>query len=483
MDTLNLQEEDPSAFENFVHRNTRTEISNFEGSFRPCLFSRIESSSSFESSFENSGEDFSDIIKEERPLSKSYKPDSVLKASFLTERQNSPSFKEFESRNIEKEQDFLGTFKSISPKDLSDKKNRQDSLESRKTLSKKEEISEGIYKNDPFSNQVVQISAGKNFLYKPSSKDPEKESFDDKFLTLIDIITQKDEEIKDLRTQLLAKDKEISENSGKTRAMQAKLAKTTEELAFYQQNFENANEKFQKSEAQVQKLQVALAEAQKDLAKKQKIEDRIRKAPDEGQKPEKLENKLKELASENEYLKAELQKRPSFSQYQSALSRIEELEGMLSQRKTVNCDKSELEGCKALFDMFKVKSFDELVEVVKSLKNPNANSKLILRISNLIQDCVPPGTFKNGPGHRDIWKFIRNVMESYIQLKKSENNLVISKIQGCLGVGESANIYQEVLKIYNSLHFMELVFDKLKAKLGLSPHATTQEVENSLDQL
>lgn len=483
MDTLNLQEEDPSVFENFVHRNTRTEISNFEGSFRPCLFSRIESSSSFESSFENSGEDFSDIINEERPLSKSYKPNSVLKASFLTERQNSPSFKEFETRNVEKEQDFLGTFKSISPKELNEKKISPSSMESKKNLMKKGESLEEIYKDDRFSNQVVQISAGKNFLYKTGGKDPEKESFDDKFLTLIDIISQKDEEIKDLRTQLLGKDKEISEFSGKFKGLQGKLAKVTEEMVFYQQNFESSNEKCQRAEAQVQKLQVALAELQKDLVKKNKKEDRIRKAPDEFPKPEKLENKLKELGTENEYLKSELQKRPSFSQYQSALARIEELEGMLSQRKTLNNDKSEVEGCKMMIEMFKVKSFCELVEVVKSLKSPDANSKLILRISNLIQDCVPSGTFKNGPGHRDIWKFIRNIMESYIQLRKSENNLVISKIQGCLGVGESANIYQEVLKIYNSLHFMELVFDKLKSKLGLSPHATTQEVENSIDQL
>ena len=111
MDTLNLHEEDPSVFDNFIHRNTRTEISNFEGSFRPCLFSRIESNSSFDSSFENSAEDFTEIINEQRPLSKSYKPDSVLKTSFLTDRPSSPSFKEFDARNTGK--DLLGTFKEV----------------------------------------------------------------------------------------------------------------------------------------------------------------------------------------------------------------------------------------------------------------------------------------------------------------------------------------------------------------------------------
>ena len=96
MDTLNPQGEDHDGLESFIHRNTKTEISHFEGSFRPCLFSRIDSSSSFESSFENYTENYTENGKEERPLSKSYKPESVLKASFLTEERNSPSFREFE---------------------------------------------------------------------------------------------------------------------------------------------------------------------------------------------------------------------------------------------------------------------------------------------------------------------------------------------------------------------------------------------------
>ena len=252
------------------------------------------------------------------------------------------------------------------------------------------------------------------------------------------------------------------------------------------------NDKYLKAEAFAQKLQGNLGELQKEMQKiGEKREDRVRKT-DELARPDKLEGRLKELAGENEQLKQELQKRPTPAQYQSSIARIEELEGMLSNRKKSHRpeklegeknDRGEAAIVAVLLETLRLASPAEIVPAVKSLRSPNTNSKLVKRISNLIQDCVPPGTFKDGPCHRDIWKFIRNVMEAYIQLKKNEDHIMIGKIQGCLGIGENSNAYQEVLKIYNSLHFMELVFDKLKSKLGLSPHATTEDVEKAVDEL
>ena len=74
-------------------------------------------------------------------------------------------------------------------------------------------------------------------------------------------------------------------------------------------------------------------------------------------------------------------------------------------------------------------------------------------------------------------------MESYVLLKKNQSNMVISKLQGCLGIGENGDVYEEVMRVYNCLHFMELVFDKVKAKLGLSLHANLKEVENALENI
>ena len=77
------------------------------------------------------------------------------------------------------------------------------------------------------------------------------------------------------------------------------------------------------------------------MAEKVTKEDRIRKVPEELPKKEKIESRFKELLSENDYIKQELQKRPSTNQYQNALTRIEDLEGLLSKRSNQKIDKQE----------------------------------------------------------------------------------------------------------------------------------------------
>lgn len=387
MEHMNAQTDEASLIDNFIHRNTKTEISNFEGSFRPCLFSRIDSDSSFESSIEDNAENFNDIFKEHRPLSKSYKPESVLKASFLTEERNSPSFKEFESSN--------------PPKHKPENSNT--------------EYPE--YDEDETTDFL-------QYIKRPKDLPPGELNS----TTLPDFRNKKPEDTF-LPKELRNLQKEIS--------LSTRLAK----------------------------------------------EDRVRQFAEPPKRKDKSDSLISELTAENDYLKQELQKRPTFTQYQSALSRIEELEEILSKQKSHKKDKNEAFIVKNLMEYLKLDNPSDILPTIKVLKNHKGNNKLMLRISALIKDCAPPGTFKDGPTHREIWKFIRNVMEGYIALKKNESNMVLSKIQGCLGIENSSNVLKEVLKIYNSLNFMELAFDKVKAKLGLSPHATLNEVEAALDDL
>ena len=106
----------------------------------------------------------------------------------------------------------------------------------------------------------------------------------------------------------------------------------------------------------------------------------------------------------------------------------------------------------------------DILPTIKKMNYSKGENKLIKRISSLIKDCAPPGAFKGEPSYRDMWKFIRNVMEKYIILKKNNNNIIIGKIQGCLGIRENENVLQEVMKIYNSLSFMVTLLNKLFIK-------------------
>lgn len=464
MDELeNLQE----GLESFIHRNTKTEISNFEGSFRPCLFSRIDSSSSFESSFENYAENFAEVVKEERPLSKSYKPESVLKASFLTEERNSPSFREFEGKNAEESTGIL-EFKHEFQKDL----------------FKFNDTNRFFFKEENGLAEAKELFSKE--LGEKDRKLAEEGEENEKYLALASVAARKDEENKALRGIIGQKDKEISEISLKFQQLQGVLERISNEKEQLMEKTLKLQGKLEKSENQLVSARTAHFELQKEAQKlisRSSKEDRIRKIPEDLPPKDKSQSKLQELLSEIDFLKQELQKRPSSNQYQGSLTRIEELEGMLSKRTIQKSEKSEISLIKSLLEHLKLDNPCDILPQIKALTHSQGRSKLLSRISMLVKDCVPPGTFKSEPTHRDIWKFIRKVMESYIKLKKNDNNLVISKLQGCLGIGESGNVYQEVLKIFNSLHFMELIFDKIKAKLGLSAHATIQEVEQAIEEI
>jgi hypothetical protein len=497
-----LHPKDQEGLDSFLHRNTKTEISNFEGSFRPCLFSRIDSSSSFESSFENFAENFEDCVKEERPLSKSYKPESVLKASFITEERNSPSFREFEN-SITHKNNFEPSMDTLTSPYLSEKDSGLygpgDIFKYRKTQEfNSSNIDEKTAQND-FTNisdtklyhpadlqeknfnlheKVVKISA-------VQSKNTAVTEYGENYLKFIDIVNKKDEEIKSLTQKIIKKEEEIQDYIQKNEVMQNIMNTYTQEKKKFVETIEKLQQKLEKCENQLTSARTAHFELQKEANKmmsKANKEDRIRKIPEDYQVKDRNDAKLKECISENEYLKQELQKRPSTSQYQASISRIEELEGIISKRSSSKGDKDSAI-IKSITEYLKLDNPLNILPAIKSFNHHKSSLKLLARISALIKDCVPAGTYKHDPSPRDMWKFIRNVMEGYIKLKKNENSIVISKLQGILGIGDNGSVMEEVIKIYDSLHFMELLFDKIKAKLGLAPHATLKDVETAMEYI
>ena len=401
MELLNLNIDEQEGLESFIYRNTKTEISNFEGSFRPGLFSRIESSSSFESSFENETENINNYIKEERPLSKSYKPDSILKASFLTEERNSPSFRDFENstskiqlhgKQIEELSEFQQEFfkySDINKEVLNEKP--EENLYENKEIEKFPELKEFFYKN------MSDLSSLSNDFIKKNDNGKEK-------INLLEIINKKDEEIKILNNIIINKDKEINEICIKSEEMEKLIEKISIEMKSLADNNIRLQEKLEKCENQLVSARNAHLELQKETSKIIKVskEDRIRKIPDEYLKNEKIENKFKEILSENEYIKQELQKRPNTSQYQNALARIEELEGILSRRSYQKIEKQETFLIKSILEYMKLDNPSDILPLLKKINVSKGENKLLKRISSLIKDCAPPYTFKGEPTHRDI---------------------------------------------------------------------------------
>ena len=186
--------------------------------------------------------------------------------------------------------------------------------------------------------------------------------------------------------------------------MEKLIEKISIEMKSLADNNIRLQEKLEKCENQLVSARNAHLELQKETSKIIKVskEDRIRKIPDEYLKNEKIENKFKEILSENEYIKQELQKRPNTSQYQNALARIEELEGILSSRSYQKIEKQETFLIKSILEYMKLDNPSDILPLLKKINVSKGENKLLKRISSLIKDCAPPYTFKGEPTHRDI---------------------------------------------------------------------------------
>jgi hypothetical protein len=73
--------------------------------------------------------------------------------------------------------------------------------------------------------------------------------------------------------------------------------------------------------------------------------------------------------------------------------------------------------------------------------------KLVDRISDMIIQCSPSGSFKKEPSSHQIWKWITSLVEEYMKIKKS-----LQGIQKLLSMTGSSDIDQLIMKVASSLN-------------------------------
>lgn len=66
----------------------------------------------------------------------------------------------------------------------------------------------------------------------------------------------------------------------------------------------------------------------------------------------------------------------------------------------------------------------EVMPKIEELLTIKSQSKFIAKLAGLIKDCSPVGTFPANPTTTQMWKFIRKVMEGYVDLRKKNAQLL-----------------------------------------------------------
>lgn len=95
------------------------------------------------------------------------------------------------------------------------------------------------------------------------------------------------------------------------------------------------------------------------------------------------------------------------------IEKIKAIEGENAKSKVV---------IKSVMNMLKVSIEEDIMPRIEMLLKIRNYEKLVNKISQLVLDCSPSGTFTGSPSKTQIWKFIRKVLETYISLTKQNNS-------------------------------------------------------------
>jgi DNA repair exonuclease SbcCD ATPase subunit len=97
---------------------------------------------------------------------------------------------------------------------------------------------------------------------------------------------------------------------------------------------------------------------------------------------------------------------------------------------------------RSVMNLVKVENEIDILVKVEELQKIKNYSKLVQKILRLVTDCSPPGTFPVPPSTTYVWKFIRKVMETYMDLSKKITTYekFINQVSSCQSIDKLKTI-------------------------------------------
>lgn len=356
-----------------------------EDTFRPSLFKRIDSESSFQSL------DYPQASIQDPNLSYITQPN-------VSKQKESPNW-EFSMLYSQEHEKAL-----ILDNQLRSNTAQLEGAQRREKLIS-EQLTHALNKNSSFQEQfVLEIDYLKTKI----------KYLEQKTLDLNEKCSKLEEKNTELSKDLLAKDKKILwlENEGFIKDVKIKGLVEVEselvEMKKFKEGFEIVKEK------------LAICESQLNSARKDKKEmlsglnievaklneEKIRLSKELELVSKKYERAQESVKGNNEVVKAFKDEKDEL------LDRVKGFEGEIGRLRVV---------VRAAMNMLKVSVEEEIMPKIECLLKVKNYEKLVNKISHLVLECSPTGTFSNSPSKTQIWQFIRKVLETYITLTKQNN--------------------------------------------------------------
>lgn len=209
--------------------------------------------------------------------------------------------------------------------------------------------------------------------------------------------------------------------------------------------------------------------------------------------------KVAKLKVQNENLQLELESRPTLRRFKENELKIQSLENDLEGAKhhhhNHDSRKSTTEvsfTSRILRDIvveLEIENIGDIISRIKEVQeHSKANDKFVDSILELVNRCSPAGYFERKPTPKQAWRWIKRLMEEYMNIKKDNRETDESTEQEVLretmdflmvdDVGEISNKLRNVL-VENNL--MKRVVNKIKSIHHLEKITSIQELERRLE--
>ena len=136
-----------------------------------------------------------------------------------------------------------------------------------------------------------------------------------------------------------------------------------------------------------------------------------------------------------------------------------------------------------LQELFEVKEVEQLLPTcLERLREMSELRKFSGNLAVLIRDCSPPDSFARQPSHRQMWKWVKRLVEEYMRLRKSEGD-EMNQLRSLLRVRFSSEVLRAVTRQTAELQSLQTLLEKLKLVLGLSPRVELEAIDQALTSM
>lgn len=284
------------------------------------------------------------------------------------------------------------------------------------------------------------------------------------------------------------------------------LRKSVEDSSLQIRTLENQNEELQKKNELLSKI---IRDKEKKLQKmEQRAEETIRSTVDErvnltlletsrnySHKIQKYKDIIKDLNFEIENLKLELRARPTARQHKETEMKLRSLEYELQEERNNSREtrrSPELENYKKIVYELKAEldvgsSAEVVARVCDLISSQKTSAKFNTAVTDMVTQCAPLGYFNGKPSLKESWKFIKKIMEEYMNLKKQKGDAysekdreagqILRAINDYLGTKSTAEIPNTIKNLIREYNHMDLIISKVKTMMNLDSVASLSELE------